>query len=958
MVGAKHQPDLYSTLLRFRLHKVALSGDIAKMYRQIALADEDKDFHRILWRDSPSEPLKHLRMTRVTYGIASSSFHSIRFLQEVGKKSTDEEVQLAIFNDFYVDDFIGGAPDKDTASSLVHQLIAALKKHGFELRKWTSSDSSITLSPPEKLRETEESSKILDEDYHIKTLGIRWNPNPDTFTFNVTLDAIKQHTKRTLLSDVSKLFDPSGWLGPVIIRYKGLLQKLWILGIDWDSELPFDIKEEWLSARTSLKQLEGFHIPRCVLPDGEIEDFQLHLFTDASEKAYSANVYSRIKSKDGSVSTRLLVAKTRVAPVKTVSLPRLELCGAQLGTKLMSIVIESLQSSKLTINSTHAWTDSTIVLQWLNQLPRTWTTFVANRVSEIQESMPRAKWNHIPSQQSPADLSSRGMEVKDFIASNLWWQGPEFLGVNENQWPKQPMLSGTPPEIRSKESDMKQTIGVVDTENHSSDFIPIECYSSFNKLLRIMATVHVASQHMRKHKRSNFITVSDLSRAKNGIIRCHQIAYYTKERRLLQNDMPSPKDSKILNLTPFYDEETGTLRVGGRLSQGQFRESKKFPFLIAKDSRLAFLILQHFHEATLHGGGLLTLNASREEYWVPGGRELIKKIIKQCVKCSRFENKVPYQLMADLPAERITVAKPFQKTGHFAGPISTKTSPKTYIACFVCFVVKAVHIELVGDLTKEACIAAIKRFTARRGLPEKIFSDNGRNFIGARNDILKVQELLSLDCSNESLGRFVTHEGIEWETIPPRAPHFGGLWEASVKSLKRHLRKTVGLQILSFEELNTVVTQIESILNSRPLAAMSNDPNDLQSITPAHFLLGRAASDIPNMTNNMDKNISLSQRFKLLERIKRSFWKSWHRDYLVTLQVRKRWLHSGPKFSEGDLVLIAEDNLPPLKWQLARIEKLYCGNDEINRVAKLKVGTGFLIRPIVKLRKLPVESMH
>ena len=315
--------------------------------------------------------------------------------------------------------------------------------------------------------------------------------------------------------------------------------------------------------------------------------------------------------------------------------------------------------------------------------------------------------------------------------------------------------------------------------------------------------------------------------------------------------------------------------------------------------------------------------------------------------------------MADLPAERKTVAKPFQKTGlDFAGPISTKTSPKTYIAIFVCFVVKAVHIELVGDLTKEACIAAIKRFTARRGLPEKLFSDNGRNFIGARNDILKVQEILSLDCSNEFLGRYVTHEGIEWETIPPRAPHFGGLWEASVKSLKRHLRKTVGLQILSFEELNTVVIQIESILNSRPLAAMSNDPNDLQSITPAHFLLGRAVSDIPNMTNNMDKNISLSQRFKLLERIKRSFWKSWHRDYLVTLQVRKRWLHSGPKFSEGDLVLIAEDNLPPLKWQLARIEKLYSGNDEINRVAKLKVGTGFLIRPIVKLRKIPVESMH
>ena len=268
--------------------------------------------------------------------------------------------------------------------------------------------------------------------------------------------------------------------------------------------------------------------------------------------------------------------------------------------------------------------------------------------------------------------------------------------------------------------------------------------------------------------------------------------------------------------------------------------------------------------------------------------------------CSRFQNKPPMQMMADLPMERITVAKPFQTVGlDLAGPIFTKPKVKTYIAVFVCFVIKAVHFELVENLTKEACMSAIKRFTARRGLPQKLFSDNGRNFIGTRNDMIRLQEIINKDCNCKSIGNFVSQLGIEWLIIPPRAPHFGGLWEAAIKSMKRHLRRKVGLHVLSFEELNTVVIQIESILNSRPLAAMSNDPNDLQPITPAHFLLGRPANDIPSAFDNMDENISLTQRFKLLERIKRSFWKSWYRDYLVILQVRKKWLASGPSLRKA-----------------------------------------------------------
>ena len=215
-----------------------------------------------------------------------------------------------------------------------------------------------------------------------------------------------------------------------------------------------------------------------------------------------------------------------------------------------------------------------------------------------------------------------------------------------------------------------------------------------------------------------------------------------------------------------------------------------------------------------------------------------------------------------------------------------------------------------------------------------------------------MQSLFSKENTKDSISNFISQKGIEWVTIPPRAPHFGGLWEAAVKSMKRHLRRTVGLQKLSYEELNTFIIQIEAILNSRPITAMANDPNDLRPLTPAHFLIGTHMEQIPQGCKG--KDISMNQRFNLLEKLKSSFWSSWHRDYLVTLQIRKKWLSAGPKFAVGDLVLLAEDNIPALKWKMARIQKLFSDNDDVNRVAELKTANGNLIRPIIKLRRLPI----
>ena len=305
-------------------------------------------------------------------------------------------------------------------------------------------------------------------------------------------------------------------------------------------------------------------------------------------------------------------------------------------------------------------------------------------------------------------------------------------------------------------------------------------------------------------------------------------------------------------------------------------------------------------------------------------------------------------MMADLPSERVTPARPFSQTGlDFAGPIKIKDAKiqKVYIAVFVCLATKAIHFEMVSSLNKQDCIMALKRFVARRGKPKKIISDNGSNFIGARNDLMKIQAILGKSNQSESLRMYLSQQGIEWVTIPPRAPHFGGVWEAGVKSMKRHLRRVVGVQRLNYEELLTFINQIEAILNSRPLFPMSNDPNDFSPLTPGHFLIGDSMISLPQE----DIFINSNQRFKLLQKMYQDFWKSWKRDYLTELQVRKKCFINGPQLAIGDLVLIAENNEPPLMWKTGRVVKLFEGNDGISRVSELKTITGNCVRPVAKL---------
>lgn len=274
---------------------------------------------------------------------------------------------------------------------------------------------------------------------------------------------------------------------------------------------------------------------------------------------------------------------------------------------------------------------------------------------------------------------------------------------------------------------------------------------------------------------------------------------------------------------------------------------------------------------------------------------------------------------------------------------------------FVCLATKAVHLELVSDLTTEAFIAALQRFSARRGRATDIFTDNASNFIGADRELKELHALAKSREHNGRLSHHLAEEGTCWHFIPPRAPHFGGLWEAGVKSVKRHLCRTIGLTTLTFEELYTLLTQVEACLNSRPITPMSSDPNDMAALTPGHFLIGEAITSIPEPDYTPLKMNTLS-RWQLIQRLHQQFWKRWQSEYLSQLQQRPKWQTKQQDLAIGDLVLIKEDNTPPLKWAMGRIILTHPGRDGCVRVATVRTSQGVQKRPIVKICPLPPLS--
>lgn len=943
--GPKIQEDIISLILRFRQHKIVIGADIEKMYRMIWITEEQRDLQLILWRFAPELPLQTYRLNTVTYGTTSAPYLAIRCLKELGYSCAKNHPKASevILKDFYVDDLLTGGESVSEVLEIANTVSNILITAGLNLRKWVSNSKEVINCFKDKTKDISFGTKTSS-----KLLGVHWMSDNDILYFKINLNnKIMKNSKRAILSGIAQIFDPLGLLAPVIIQMKILIQEIWTLKLGWDDEVPLDIQNKWECFKQDIPVLNLINIPRWVLSDN-IKIIELHGFADASQVGYGACLYIRTISILNTINVNLLCAKSRVAPLKTLTIPRLELSAIVLLVDLYKLVKKSMS---IKFDKIYFWSDSTIALHWLATSPNLLQTFVANRVAKVQTLTNLSDWKHIRTIDNPADIISRGVKPS-LLDCDFWWHGPHWLQQDILYWPTSVLeFNSDPPEIK-KTCLLQSNVA----ENRIIEF---KKYSNYTRLLRTVGYVLRFINNIKNPitRFNGSLSPEELKLADNVLIKLAQYESFQKEIELLKTGKFIQRS--LNKLHPFLDNN-GILRVGGRLNSPMYSFMKKHPALLNSKHFFTRLIFKNIHNKYFHLGPTALLANAREKYWPIAGRSLARKTVFECIECFKSNPVNISPIMGDLPKQRIEVNYPFSIVGiDYAGPILIKnkngrgsSTSKAYFAVFICFTTKAIHIETISSLSTNAFLAALNRFVARRGCPSDIYSDNGKNFVGANKELSLLTKLLlsNKNLIQDNLSKFY----ITWHFNPPYAPHFGGLWERSIKSIKYHLKRAFTNTKFTFEELSTALIQIEGILNMRPLCYLSNDPIDLEPITPSHFLIGRRLDVIPEYSS-IDNLSRLSKTYKSILQVKELFWKRWLKEYLSELQVRSKQSTSKGELKENMLVII-KDNNPIHQWKIGRIIKLFKGRDDIARVAEVKTNSGNIIRSFSKLCPLPVSD--
>ena len=966
--------DLCGILLRFRLNRVGIVADIEKAFLQIGLQSNQRDVTRFLWLKDleiasiTRDNIQEYRFCRVPFGVISSPF-LLGATVEHHLDSYNCEITKRLKEDIYVDNVISGTESAGDAIQFYNGAKAIFSDASLNLREWLSNSSDVNNILPAADKSSCRTTKVLG---HI------WDTENDSISLKNTVmpTEAQEPTKRIVLKTIASVFDPQGLFSPVLLRGKVMLQTLWCKGLDWDDTIPHEDLHAWSDIKVDIQNISDYQLPRCVKMETNCDtQNRLVCFCDASSNAYATLIY--LHQTDGYDSkVDLLFAKTRLTPVKGMTIPRAELMAVLIGVRCLNFVQQQL---KLSIVDNFLWTDSQCVLKWICS-DKDLTVFVANRVREIK-SHSAVSFGYVSTKENPADIATRGCTLQKICENELWWQGPQWLKKHPTEWPgsevsmNQQARYDYESELKkhreSKEAScLSPTGSACESVNqlHSPFELDDRKYSSVTKLIRVTAYALRFINKVRKcANQCAYLTSEELKDAERMWIRFIQRKHHADVFHAISGKTQNNLQKQL----GLYVDELGLLRCKGRLDNSDLTEGARRPALLPTKENFTRLMIERIHKQNFHAGASQTLSQIRNSFWIPKGRACVRQVIQSCMVCRRHEGG-PYKLppMAPLPPLRVTEAPPFSRTGlDYLGPLFIKSAEgtkKIWVCLFTCLVIRAVHLEIIQDMTAQEFLLCFRRFIAHRGLPSVVISDNAKKFKSASESLDSVWKNVT-QC--EDVQSYSSNVGTKWIFIVEMAPWMGGFYERLVGLVKRALRKTLGKKLLTLIQMQTLIKEVEAVLNSRPLVYVGEDINSRVTLTPGHFLTLNPRIGIPESDVGENEYIPCeSTGTKLLEMWKQGqklldkFWNTWREEYLLSLrertqsQIQSKRIQSSHFPTAGDIVLV-KDDIPRGCWKLAKVVSPVSSRDGETRSAKLQLPSGRVIgRPLNLLYPLEITE--
>ncbi|XP_063618732.1 uncharacterized protein LOC134791614 [Cydia splendana] len=939
--------SLLGILLRFREWNFAVVADIQEMFLQIQMREEDQQSQLFLWRGTrrDMEPQVY-KLNRVCFGNVSSPFlaHSVRNRNALDNQDKYPDAVYDIHNNHYMDDYVASYETEDELLRVSQQVRDSHAEGSFHLRGYASNSTRMLASVEHELHAAQGPTYLGEGQPTV--LGMTWDPRTDTLGYNTKMlrvpEAVKTQerppTKRELLSAIMSIYDPMGLIAHYVISAKMIFQRVWIKGTTWDAPLPDKEAEDFFQWQNALKHVAALRIPRRYESPGGATRYTLHVFTDASTEAYCAVAYWRIENKED-VRVSLAAGKSRVCPLKVLSVPRLELTAAVIGVRLAETI---KKEQRYNVEKIIYWTDSRVLLGWIKDDARNYKPFVSHRLAEIAEKSDRRAWMYVPTDVNPADHATRGKPARKITAHDEWYKGPSFLHRPEVEWPSQEI--GRPTEDlpeRKSGVTVDTTLSTTTSKSDPSSVLPdIRRFSNYDRLMNSTAYVLLFIDKMKNKNKTLQLQVNHIKRAEHMWLQNSQRRSFPDELRTLSAGRDLDKKSRIYNLAPELCDD-GVLRMKTRLGNAPVLYTSVRPVILDGKDSFTRLMVQRAHRRMAHIHNEAVVNQLRQDYWILQLRPTVKAVARDCALCKLRRASPRAQPLGDLPPERLQAyQRPFTYTAQdYLGPMYVtigRRREKRWVCLYTCLVTRAIHLETVHSLSTDSALLALRRFAARRGWPSVMYSDNATCFKAASNELREAyrQWLPQLQhCGN---------------------PSAGGAWERMVRTVKTAMLYTFNTRAPKTEVFETLLAEIENIVNRRPLTHVNVDPESEESLTPAHFLLLHNAN-LP-MIGAYEENDK--RQWRAAQALADHFWRRWTKEYFPLLAPRKSSDDGGRQIQPGDVVIISEPNGPRSVWPKGVVETVYHGPDGRVRSADVRTRHGTLRRPSCKLAVIASQPMH